>query len=116
VGRKQRAIADTFWCVVASFSHYWMLSADRIDRKTEPASIVVTPLRGAIQTKPGSATVLWDQMPTRSTTSLNILVVSDSNIATIIRIQALAGTNVKGILVLRNPWLVIAHTIWGDHK
>jgi hypothetical protein len=34
-----------------------MLSVDGMDRQTETGSIVVTPFPGAIQTKPGSATV-----------------------------------------------------------
>lgn len=59
VGRKQCAIVDTFWYVAAFFNKVVLFRAlIRIfDRQTETGSIVVTPFPGAIETKPGSATV-----------------------------------------------------------
>jgi acetyl-CoA synthetase len=55
VGKMQCAIVDTFWSVGThpDVDFRWMI----ILRQTETGSIVVTPFPGAIETKPGSATV-----------------------------------------------------------
>ena len=56
VGRKQCAIVDTFW-----YGFFFALRLPHTDlfltRQTETGSIVITPFPGAIETKPGSATV-----------------------------------------------------------
>ncbi|KAF8225577.1 acetate--CoA ligase [Tricholoma matsutake] len=83
VGKKQCAIVDTFW-------------------QTETGSIVVTPFPGAIETKPGSATVPFfgiEPAILDPTTGVE-----------------LHGPHVEGVLALRDPWPSVARTIWGDHK
>ncbi|KAF8179847.1 hypothetical protein BJ912DRAFT_981980 [Pholiota molesta] len=83
VGKMQCAIVDTFW-------------------QTETGSIVVTPFPGAIETKPGSATVPFFGIET---------AVLDP-----VTGEELHGNNVEGVLVLKHPWPSIARTIYQDHK
>ncbi|KAF8635001.1 hypothetical protein AX15_000614 [Amanita polypyramis BW_CC] len=83
VGHKQCAIVDTFW-------------------QTETGSIVVTPFPGAIETKPGSATVPFFGI--------------EPAILDPLTGQELTGSNVEGLLVLKRPWPSIARSIWKDHK
>lgn len=83
VGRMQCAIVDTFW-------------------QTETGSIVVTPFPGAIETKPGSATVPFfgiEPVILEPTTG-----------------KELRGNNVEGVLALKAPWPSIARTVYQDHK
>ncbi|KIL66560.1 hypothetical protein M378DRAFT_185923 [Amanita muscaria Koide BX008] len=83
VGRKQCAIVDTWW-------------------QTETGSIVLTPFPGAVETKPGSATVpFFGHEP----------VILDATTG-----KELEGNKVEGVLALKRPWPSIARTIWGDHK
>ncbi|KAH8833725.1 hypothetical protein DL96DRAFT_1703377 [Flagelloscypha sp. PMI_526] len=83
VGRGQCAIVDTFW-------------------QTETGSIVITPFPGAIETKPGSATVpFFGHEP----------VILDAVTGSL-----LEGNSVEGVLSLKTPWPSIARTIWKDHK
>jgi len=83
VGRKQCAIVDTFW-------------------QTETGSVVVAPFPGAIETKPGSATVPFFGI--------------DPVILDPVTGQELVGNNVTGVLALRAPWPSVARTVWRDHK
>lgn len=83
VGRRQCAIVDTYW-------------------QTETGSIVVTPFPGAIQTKPGSATVPFFGI--------------EPAILDPLTGKELSGNNVEGLLVFKRPWPSIARTIWGDHN
>ncbi|KAF9531243.1 hypothetical protein CPB83DRAFT_849625 [Crepidotus variabilis] len=83
VGKTQCAIVDTFW-------------------QTETGSIVVTPFPGAIETKPGSATVPFFGIET---------AILDP-----VTGEELKGNNVEGVLVIKNPWPSIARTIYQDHK
>ncbi|TFK31281.1 hypothetical protein BDQ12DRAFT_753468 [Crucibulum laeve] len=83
VGRFECAIVDTFW-------------------QTETGSIVVTPFPGAIETKPGSATVPFFGIET---------AILDP-----VSGEELHGNGVEGVLVLKNPWPSIARTIYQDHK
>jgi acetyl-CoA synthetase len=83
VGKFQAAIVDTFW-------------------QTETGSIVVTPFPGAIETKPGSATVPFFGIET---------AILDPTTG-----EELQGNNVEGVLVLKTPWPSIARTIYQDHK
>ncbi|KAJ7097023.1 acetate--CoA ligase [Mycena belliarum] len=82
VGRKQCAVVDTFW-------------------QTETGSIVVTPLPGAVPTKPGSATV-----PFFGHTAAILDPMTGAE---------LEGNSVEGVLALKTPWPSIARTIWQDH-
>jgi acetyl-CoA synthetase len=82
VGRGQCAIVDTFW-------------------QTETGSIIVTPFPGAIETKPGSATVPFFGIET---------AILDP-----VTGKELVGNNVEGVLVIKNPWPSIARTVYQDH-
>ncbi|KAF8636303.1 hypothetical protein AX17_003644 [Amanita inopinata Kibby_2008] len=83
VGQMQCAIVDTFW-------------------QTETGSIVVTPFPGAIETKPGSATVPFFGI--------------EPAILDPVSGQELVGNNVEGLLVLKTPWPSIARTVYKDHQ
>lgn len=83
VGKKECAIIDTYW-------------------QTETGSIILTPFPGAIETKPGSATVpFFGVQP----------VILDPHSG-----KVLEGDNVEGILCIKNHWPSIARTIWQDHN
>ncbi|KAG2134661.1 hypothetical protein BD769DRAFT_1442833 [Suillus cothurnatus] len=83
VGKKQCAIVDTFW-------------------QTETGSIVVTPFPGAIETKPGSATVPFFGI--------------ESAILDPVSGKELEGNNVEGVLVIKQPWPSIARSVYNDHN
>jgi acetyl-CoA synthetase len=62
---------------------------------------VVTPLPGAVPTKPGSATVpFWGIDP----------VILDP-----VSGKELEGNNVEGVLCIRKPWPSIARSVYKDH-
>ncbi|KAI0284627.1 acetate--CoA ligase [Russula aff. rugulosa BPL654] len=82
VGRRQCAIVDTYW-------------------QTETGSIIVTPFPGAIETKPGSATVPFMGIDP---------VILDPQSGKI-----LEGNNVEGVLAVQSPWPSIARTVFKDH-
>lgn len=81
-GRNECAIVDTYWM-------------------TETGSHVITPLPGAISTKPGSATFPFFGH------SLKILDPTTG--------EELKGDDVEGVLVSTKPWPSIARTIYRDH-
>jgi len=83
VGKKECAIVDTFW-------------------QTETGSIVITPFPGAIETKPGSATVPFFGIEA---------AILDPQTG-----KELEGNNVEGVLVLKKPWPSIARTVYNDHN
>ena len=83
VGKFQAAIVDTFW-------------------QTETGSIVVTPFPGAIETKPGSATVPFFGI--------------EPAILDPVSGEELKGDNVEGVLVIKTPWPSIARTVYQDHN
>lgn len=83
VGQKQCAIVDTWW-------------------QTETGSIMITPFPGAIETKPGSATVPFFGIEP---------VILDPQSG-----KVLEGNNVEGVLCIRNPWPSIARTVWKDNN
>lgn len=82
-GKKQCAIVDTYWM-------------------TETGSHVVTPLPGAIATKPGSASFPFFGY------ELDIIDPTTG--------QKLEGDDVEGVLVASKPWPSIARTVYRDHK
>ena len=69
---------------------------------TETGSISVTPLPGAIPTKPGSATFPFFGF------DVDILDPTSGKI--------LEGNDVEGVLVAKSPWSSIARTVFKDHK
>lgn len=62
----------------------------------------MTPFPGAIETKPGSATVPFFGIEP---------AILDPTTGT-----ELTGNSVEGVLVLKTPWPSIARTIYQDHK
>ncbi|KAI0071884.1 acetate--CoA ligase [Panus rudis PR-1116 ss-1] len=83
VGKRECAIVDTFW-------------------QTETGSIIVTPFPGAIETKPGSATVPFFGIEP---------AILDPTSG-----KELEGNNVEGVLVIKHPWPSIARTVYQDHN
>jgi acetyl-CoA synthetase len=79
VGRESCPIVDTWW-------------------QTETGSILITPLPGAIPTKPGSATL---PLP-----GIFADIVDETGQS--------VGRGKGGILVIRRPWPSMIRTIWGD--
>lgn len=79
IGHDRCPIVDTWW-------------------QTETGCIMITPLPGAIATKPGSATLPF------------FGVVPDI----VNRAGESVGLNTGGFLVLKKPWPSMLRTIWGD--
>lgn len=79
----------------------------------------MTPFPGAIQTKPGSATVpffgiepaILDAVSGKVGFLLPVMQMRANNPS-----QELEGNSVEGVLALKRPWPSIARTIYGDHK
>ena len=82
VGQGQCPIVDTWW-------------------QTETGGILITPLPGAIPTKPGSATLPFFGVEP-------VLLTEDG--------KEIEGNNVSGLLALRSSWPGQMRTIYGDHK
>lgn len=80
IGGGRCPIVDTWW-------------------QTETGAIMITPLPGAIPTKPGSATLPFF--------GIDAAVVDDQGIE--------VGPNQGGKLVVRKPWPSMLRTIYGDH-
>jgi acetyl-CoA synthetase len=81
VGHGRCPIADTWW-------------------QTETGAHMLTPLPGAIATRPGSATVPFLGIVPEIVTKSGEPVPSGQG----------------GLLVIRKPWPSMARTIWGDHE
>ena len=79
VGKEQLPIVDTWW-------------------QTETGGILITPLPGAITTKPGSATL---PLP-----GIFADIVDETGKP--------VGRGKGGILVIKRPWPAMLRTIWGD--
>ncbi len=83
VGDSRCAVVDTWW-------------------QTETGGILITPLPGAIPTKPGSATLPFF--------GIKPVVVNPEDG------KVIEGNDVSGALCLATPWPGQARTIWGDHQ
>src|SRR5258706_8094591 len=83
VGKNECAVVDTYW-------------------QTETGSIIITPLPGAIPTKPGSATMPFFGIQP---------AILDPNSG-----KELEGNGVDGVLAIKSSWPSIARSIWRDHK
>jgi acetyl-CoA synthetase len=81
IGRGRCPIVDTWW-------------------QTETGSILITPLPGAIPTKPGSATLPFF--------GVDAAVVDERGEE--------VGVNVGGKLIIRKPWPSMLRTIYGDKE
>ncbi|MDR3411539.1 MAG: acetate--CoA ligase [Formivibrio sp.] len=82
VGHERCAIVDTWW-------------------QTETGSIMISPLPGVVDLKPGSATFA---LP-----GIRPAVLDEKG-------QPIEGNGVSGLLVLPHSWPSQARTIWGDHQ
>jgi len=83
VGEGRCAVVDTWW-------------------QTETGGVLITPLPGAIPTKPGSATLPFFGVKP---------VIIDPATG-----QVLEGNGVAGALCLATSWPGQARTVWGDHQ
>ncbi|KAF9922947.1 acetyl-CoA synthetase [Linnemannia zychae] len=83
IGKGRCAIVDTYW-------------------QTETGSHIITPLPGAIATKPGSATFPFFGID---------LAILDP-----VSGKEFVGNDVTGVLAVKRPWPSIARTIYGDHR
>ena len=82
VGEGRCAVVDTWW-------------------QTETGGILITPIPGAIETKPGSATLpFWGVQP---------VLVDDHG-------KEIDENGVKGKLCIRHPWPGQMRTVYGDHQ
>jgi acetyl-CoA synthetase len=79
VGRERCPVVDTWW-------------------QTETGAIMITPLPGAIPTKPGSATLPLPGI------SADIVDETGNSV----------GKGKGGLLVIKRPWPSMIRTIWGD--
>ena len=82
VGKERCPIVDTWW-------------------QTETGGIMITPLPGAIPTKPGSATLPFFGVKP---------VILDAESGKVIE-----GNGVTGVLAITEPWPAQMRTIYGDH-
>ena len=82
IGKNKCPIVDTWW-------------------QTETGGILISPLPGAIPTKPGSATLPFFGIKP-------VLMTEDGN--------EIKGDNVNGLLALKTSWPGQMRTIYGDHK
>ncbi|KAG2180909.1 hypothetical protein INT43_008489 [Umbelopsis isabellina] len=83
VGKGRCAVVDTYW-------------------QTETGSIIITPLPGAIATKPGSATFPFFGIDP-------VLLDPASG-------KELEGNGVTGVLAVRQPWPSMARTVYNNHS
>ena len=82
IGREKLPIVDTWW-------------------QTETGSIMISPVPGAVPTKPGSCT--------RPLPGIFVDVVDESG-------EPVQGDSQGGYLVIRKPWPSMLRTIWGDNQ
>ena len=82
-GKQRCPIVDTWW-------------------QTETGGILITPLPGAVPTKPGSATLPFFGIEP---------VVLDPESG-----KVLEGNDVSGVLALKRPWPGQMRTVYGDHE
>ncbi|KAG0259788.1 acetyl-CoA synthetase [Mortierella polycephala] len=83
VGKGRCAIVDTYW-------------------QTETGSHIVTPLPGAIATKPGSATVPFF--------GIDIAILDP------VTGKELVGNNVTGVLAVKKSWPSVARSVYNNHQ
>ena len=82
IGKENCPIIDTWW-------------------QTETGGILITPLPGAIPTKPGSATLPFF--------GIEPVLLSDEG-------KELEGNDVQGLLAIKSSWPGQMRTIYGDHQ
>jgi acetyl-CoA synthetase len=82
IGKQRLPIVDTWW-------------------QTETGSIMISPVPGAVPTKPGSCT--------KPLPGIFVEVVDESG-------ELVDGANQGGYLVITKPWPSMLRTIWGDNE
>jgi len=82
IGKEKLPIVDTWW-------------------QTETGSIMISPVPGAVPTKPGSCT--------KPLPGIVVDVVDENG-------EAVADANMGGYLVITKPWPSMLRTIWGDNQ
>ncbi len=82
-GKERCPIVDTWW-------------------QTETGGILITPIPGAIPTKPGSATLPFFGIEP-------VILEAEGG-------KVLEGNDVSGVLAMKAPWPGQMRTIYGDHK
>ena len=82
VGNSNCAVVDTWW-------------------QTETGGILITPLPGAVTTRPGAATFPFF--------GIEPAVLDENG-------NELEGNNVAGLLAMKSPWPGMARSIQGDHQ
>ncbi len=82
IGKKKCPIMDTWW-------------------QTETGGILITPLPGAIPTKPGSATLPFF--------GIEPVLLTENG-------DEIKGNNVSGLLAIKSSWPGQMRTIYGDHN
>ncbi len=83
VGHERCPIVDTWW-------------------QTETGGILISPLPGAVPTKPGSATLPFFGIEP-------VILEAESG-------KVLEGNDVSGVLAIKAPWPGQMRTVYGDHK
>jgi acetyl-CoA synthetase len=83
VGKGRCAVVDTYW-------------------QTETGSIIITPLPGAIATKPGSATFPFF--------GINPVLLDPTTG------KEIDGNGVTGVLAVKQPWPSMARTVYNNHS
>jgi acetyl-CoA synthetase len=81
VGKEKVPIVDTYW-------------------QTETGGIVITPMPGAVDLKPGSATLPFF--------GIEAMIVDEAGQE--------VGVNEGGYLVIKKPWPGLMRTVYGDHQ
>jgi acetyl-CoA synthetase len=81
IGKQKLPIVDTWW-------------------QTETGSIMISPVPGAVPTKPGSCT--------KALPGIAVDVVDENG-------EPVADANMGGYLVITKPWPSMLRTIWGDN-
>ncbi|HEY0973649.1 MAG TPA: acetate--CoA ligase [Solimonas sp.] len=81
IGKEKLPIVDTWW-------------------QTETGAIMISPVPGAVPTKPGSCT--------KPLPGIAVDIVDESG-------MPIPGNNQGGYLVVRKPWPSMLRTVWGDN-
>ncbi len=82
IGKEKLPIADTWW-------------------QTETGAIMISPIPGAVATKPGSCT--------KPLPGIAVDIVDEAG-------TPIPGNNQGGYLVVKKPWPSMLRTIWGDNE
>jgi acetyl-CoA synthetase len=117
VGKQQCAIVDTFWYVnsrsICDRTQYPLQGKLKLVQSLSPHSLVRSRLSLAPQLFPSSASSLlfWTLLAERYLNQCNLFNYDTDKV-----LQELEGNNVKGVLVIKQPWPSIARSVYNDHN